>query len=156
MRLWIVIFSACLVATAAGCGKGDESTPAACLEGPATYLRALEAAPAAVKLEGETPISECLIQNQSGGDIARVGESLVLTATRLNADATADPGGEANLQLGYLVGAVERGIEETEGIHADLLRRLEVAARYAPGRRPPSAAFLRTYREGFDAGRSGG
>ena len=49
-----------------------------------------------------------------------------------------------------------RGSEETEGIHSDLVRRITVAARYAPGKEPLSEEFLATYREGFDAGRSGG
>ena len=86
----------------------------------------------------------------------QVGEALVEAATGLNAEAREEPGGEANLQLGYLLGAAARGGEETEGIHSDLVRRLSVAARYAPGKQPLSAAFLAAYREGFDAGRSGG
>jgi hypothetical protein len=141
---------------AVGCGDTDDSTPVACLEGVAAYERALGAAPGEVLLEGETPISECLAENQSGGDLARVGEATVAAATDLNAEARAEPGGEANLQLGYLLGAVERGSEESEGIHADLVRRLTVAARYAPGRQPLSKEFLSTYEEGFDAGRAGG
>jgi hypothetical protein len=140
----------------AGCGGNDDSTPVACLEGTEAYLSALDAAPDEVRLGGETPISECLAENQQAGDLATVGETMIEAATRLNAEARAKPGGEANLQLGYLLGAAERGAAETEGIHADLLRRLTVAARFAPGTEPLPGAFLRTYRGGFDAGRSGG
>ena len=140
----------------AGCGNSDESTPVACLEGAGAYERALKAAPDEVLLEGETPISECLPRNQSGGDLSRVGEALIVTATKLNAEAREDPGGDAALQLGYLLGAVQRGSEESEGIHSDLLRRLVVAARFAPGRQPLSQEFRAGYREGFDAGRAGG
>lgn len=68
----------------------------------------------------------------------------------------AEPDGDAALRLGYLLGAAERGSEESEGIHSDLLRRLTVAARYAPGRQPLSEEFLAAYKEGFEAGRSGG
>ena len=81
---------------------------------------------------------------------------MVGAATKLNAEARAEPGGDANLQLGYLLGAAERGADETEGIHAELIRRLTAAARYSPDNRPPSAAFLRAYREGFDAGQRRG
>jgi hypothetical protein len=140
----------------AGCGSQDDSTPVACLEGASTYARALVSAPGQVRLEGDTPISNCLAENQQGGDLATVGEAMVATATRLNAEARAEPGGDANLQLGYLLGAAQRGADRTEGIHSDLVRRLTVAARYAPRGEPLSPAFLATYREGFDAGREGG
>jgi hypothetical protein len=140
----------------AGCGSTDNSTPVACLEGEGVYLKALDKAPGEVKLSGEAPISECLAENQKAGDLATVGTALVGVATKLNAEARAEPGGDANLQLGYLLGAAERGASQTNGIHAELIRRLTAAARYSPDNRPPPAAFLRVYREGFDAGRAGG
>jgi len=141
---------------AIGCGDSDNSTPVACLEGAEAYERALAAAPDEVLLEGETPIGECLTRNQTGGDLARVGEAMLETATALNAAAREDPGGEANLQLGYLLGAVQRGSEESEGIHSDLVRRLTVAARYAPGKQPLPPAFYRAYRDGYAAGQRNG
>jgi hypothetical protein len=152
----LALFAAALACLAAGCGKQDDSTPVACLEGAEAYVGALAAAPGAVRLDGETPISECLAENQQGGDLASVGEALVGATTELNAAARAEPGGDANLQLGYLIGAAQRGADSSEGIHSDLLRRLTVAARYAPGREPLSRAFLRTYAEGYDAGRADG
>lgn len=141
----------------AGCGGREEpSTPVACLEGSEVYVRALAKVPAAITLDGETPIADCLAENQSGGDLATVGEAMVDAATELNAEAREDPGGQATLELGYLIGAAERGAERTEGIHADLIRRLVVAARFAPKDEPLSPAFLAVYEEGFDAGRAGG
>jgi len=140
-----------LTAGAAGCGQQDDSTPVACLEGSGTYLRALKAAPGEVTLGGETPIGDCLAENQKGGELATVGTAMVEAATTLNAEARAEPGGEANLELGYLLGAAGRGAEQTEGIHAELLRRLSAAARYRPDNRPLPPVFLRTYKEGFDA-----
>ncbi|HVD37384.1 MAG TPA: hypothetical protein VNC15_00985 [Solirubrobacterales bacterium] len=155
MRLAAALLTALLVLLA-GCGSSDNSTPVACLEGAAAYERALQAAPDEVLLEDETLISECLARNQSGGDLSRVGEAMIETATKLNAEAREDPGSDAALQLGYLLGAVKRGMEESEGIHSDLLRRLVVAARFAPGKQPLPQEFLAAYREGFDAGRVGG
>jgi hypothetical protein len=140
----------------AGCGKQEDSTPVACLEGPSAYVAALASAPGAVRLAGETPISDCLTENQQGGDLANVGGAMVEAATRLSAEARAEPGGDANLQLGYLLGAAQRGADSTEGIHADLIRRLAVAARYAPGKDPLPPAYLRTYRQGYDAGHTRG
>lgn len=148
---------ACLTALAAsGCGGQDDSTPVACLEGASAYLAALDDAPGRVELGGETPISECLAPNQQAGDLSTVGTALVEAATRLNAEARAEPNGNAALELGYLIGAAERGADETEGIHSDLVRRLAVAARFAPDREPLSNAFHASYTEGFDAGRARG
>ncbi len=147
---------AVIAAALAGCGEPSDATPVACLEGEDTYLKALAGAPGAVELGGETPISECLAENQKGGDLAVVGTALVEATTRLNAEARAEPGGGANLRLGYLLGAAARGASETSGIHAELIRRLSAAARYSPDNRPLPPTFLSTYREGFDAGEAHG
>jgi hypothetical protein len=157
MRVPAALVLACLAIFAvAGCGKTEASTPVACLEGADAYVSALAKAPGAVRLGGETPISECLTENQDGGDLANVGGAMVEAATALNVEARVDPGGEAALELGYLLGAVEHGAGSTEGIHTDLVRRLAVAARYAPGKDPLSPAFLHAYKQGFDAGHTNG
>ena len=137
----------------AGCGDGtDDSTPVACLEGARTYLAALEDAPGEVALEGETPISECLAQNQTGAALAEVGAAMLTAATKLNAEARAEPAGAASVQLGYLLGATKRAADRSAGIHAELLRRLSAAARYSPDNQPLPPAFLRAYRRGYEAG----
>lgn len=157
MRAFAALAACCLaLLPTAGCGSTDEETPAACLDGAGAYIGALEDAPGEVKLGGEAPISDCLVENQPGGELAAVGTAMVLAATRLNAEARKDPGGAANLELGYLVGAAQRGAEDTSGIHAELIRRLSFAARYSPENRPLPPLFLRTYRQGFDAGQARG
>jgi hypothetical protein len=156
MRAPFAILLALAVTFAAGCGERGDSTPVACLQGPGPYLAALERAPGAVKLSGETPISMCLTEAQQGGDLARVGEAMVEVATELNGEARAEPGGAAALRLGYLLGGAQRGADRTEGTHADLIRRLAVSARYAPGNQPLPPTFVRAYREGFDAGHTNG
>ena len=153
-RAYPIALLALLVVFAAGCGGTDDGTPVACLEGTPVYLTALEDAPGEVRLDSETPISDCLAANQAGGDLAEVGTAMLAAATKLNAEARAQPGDSANLQLGYLLGAAERGAAESEGIHDELVRRLSAAARYSPDNRPLPAQFFRTYREGFDAGRT--
>lgn len=148
-----LIALACAAALLAGCSSSeDEETPSACFAGSAEYLSALEAAPGEVRLEGETPISDCLIPDQQGGELAQVGGEMVLAATELNRAARRDPTGDAAIQAGYLVGAVERG---AEGIHADLVRRLNSAARYSPEGLLP-AEFERTFGEGYAAGKESG
>jgi hypothetical protein len=156
-RLRLSICLGALAALAAGgCGATDDETPVACLDGTGAYLGALGDAPGQVRLSGEVPISDCLAENQPGGELATVGTAMVAAATRLSAEARADPDGPAALRLGYLLGAAERGAEETGGIHADLLRRLQAAARYAPKERPLPEGFERSYSEGAAAGRRRG
>jgi hypothetical protein len=141
----------------AGCGSGgDEETPVACLGGTGAYLEALGDAPEAVELSGAVPISDCLIENQHAGDLGTIGTSMVGAATKLNAEARRDLGGQANLELGYLVGAATAGAEDTQGIHSELIRRLAVAARYSPDNQPLPAVFLATYKKGYDAGSARG
>jgi hypothetical protein len=136
-----------------GCSSDeDEEAPAACLAGSDAYLTALRAAPDEVRLQGEAPISDCLTPDQEGGQLATIGKEMIDAATELNAAAQQDPGGPASLQLGYLVGAVERG---SEGIHADLGRRLDTAARYSPDGLLP-AEFERSFGPGYAAGLESG
>ena len=40
-------------------------------------MKALEGAPGEVRLDGETPIGDCLAENQKGGDLATVGTAMV-------------------------------------------------------------------------------
>src|SRR5436309_2975895 len=88
-----------LALVSAGCGSSDSgATPVSCLVPAPAYVKALGSAPGAVRLAGGTPISDCLVKNQSGGDLADVGASLVRAATLLSAAAQKDPGGEQTLR----------------------------------------------------------
>jgi hypothetical protein len=151
-RLLPIALGLSVVHAAAGCGGTDDGTPVACLNGSGAYLRALEAAPGDVRLAGDVPISGCLAENQPAGDLATVGDALLDAATELNDRARAEPGGAANVRLGYLIGAAQAGAEGTDGIHAELIRRLIAAATYSPGRQVLTKEYERAYREGFDAG----
>jgi hypothetical protein len=151
-----ITLAACALACALGAGCSDsgedELAPSACLAGSTAYMRALESAPGEVLLEGEDPISDCLTPEQEGGQLASIGQEMIAAATELNAAAQENPTGPEALRLGYLVGAVERG---AEGIHADLVRRLNTAARFSPdGLLPPE--FERTFGQGYAAGLESG
>jgi hypothetical protein len=156
VRLALVALTPLAGIAFAGCGSQGDSTPVACLEGAAAYEKALQGAPGEVRLDDGTPISDCLASNQQAGDLAQAGEALVDTATALNAQAREQGGGKAAVELGYLIGAAQRGAADSEGIHSDLLRRLVVAARYAPGKQPLPPVFFRTYEAGYAAGRRAG
>jgi hypothetical protein len=156
MRAALIALPSLVVLLAAGCGGPSGATPVACLEGPRVFLAALDDAPGQARLGGATPISECLVRNQAAGNLAAVGAAMLTAATKLNAEARAKPGGVANLRLGYLLGAAERGAADTEGIHAELIRRLSAAARYSPGNRPLPPTLYRAYRSGYAAGQRNG
>ena len=144
------------IALICGCGSDDSETPTACLAPANAYLEALEDVPGEVRLDGATPISDCVVTSQSGGELSQVGSATVDAATQLNARARRDPSGDATVQLGYLVGAVQEGAAETGGIHADLVRRLDTAARATEGDESLSAAFERAFGEGYAAAQEGG
>jgi hypothetical protein len=136
-----------------GCGSSEEGVPAACLAPSDGYIRALQAAPGDVRLGGQVPISECLVPSQEGGQLANVGQQMIVAATRLNADARRDPGGPAALQLGYLSGAVSKGADP---IHSDLVRRLNSAAQFSESGAALPLRFQRAYSRGFLAGKQSG
>lgn len=144
-RLALTVMSTAILL--AGCGSASDATPTVCFEGPSFYLQGGR---------GGVLVSECLPANQKAGELARVGVAMLRATTKLNAEARARPGGRANVQLGYLIGAATRGGAETEGIHDELVRRLTAAARYSPDNRPLPATFLAAYQRGYDAGRARG
>ena len=146
------------LAVLAGCGSDEPPpTPAACLARASAYLKALEAAPSQVLLEATTPISSCLVEEQAPGPVQAVGRSVVAAATELNRRAREEPEPATIVQLGYLVGAVQDAAASTGGIHEDLILRLDSAARYVGrGGEPFSAAFERSFGEGYGAGQANG
>jgi hypothetical protein len=145
---------ALLALAAAGCGtKQNDRAPAACLVTNEGYLRALQAAPGAVRLAGSTPISACLVPEQDAGQLANIGHELVIAATKLNAQARRDPAGAATVQLGYLIGAVGKGADP---IHTDLVRRLNAAARFSRSGGTLPASFERAFGRGYAAGHASG
>jgi hypothetical protein len=127
VRRGSTVVLAVLALIPSACSSGAESVPPACLEGTGAILRALAAAPQPVRVDG-VRISRCFARRSGAGDIESMGAPLVDAAARLAARARADPDGRPAVELGYLVGAAERGESRTEGIHYELLRRLQSEA----------------------------
>jgi hypothetical protein len=137
-----------------GCGNSqDDQAPASCLVGNEAYLKALERAPAPVLLGSTTPISDCLVPQQQAGQLASIGQEMIVAATKLNAEARRDPGGPASVQLGYLIGAVSKG---ADSIHTDLVRRLNSSARFSETGGALPASFERAFGRGYAAGQRSG
>lgn len=139
---------AALTLLLAGCG-GDksESLPAACTDGPGAVIKALAKAPAAVALDGTTPISECFNHDAAGTDVQIVGTNLLNAAQQLGDRARAGDEKSA-LRLGYLVGAARKGAKRN-GLGDEIVRRLE--AETAVGTAQQAA-----YDRGLRAGSAGG
>jgi hypothetical protein len=141
-------------AAAGGCGSSQhDQAPAACLVPNQGYLRALEKAPAAVRLAGSTPISACLVPEQQAGQLGTIGHEMIVAATKLNAVARRDPGSPAAVQLGYLIGAVSKGADP---IHTDLVRRINASAHFSQSGGTLPASFERAFGRGYAAGRASG
>jgi hypothetical protein len=148
-----------------GCSDGRKvSTPPACLTAEATWVTALADAPQQVLLDGNTPISSCLPKYQSAAQHEEVGKSAVASATQLavfykdggkgkNASPSASAR-QAALMAGYLVGALAKGAEETEGVHETLVNRVEAAA--TNGLEDAGQELQGAYQQGHEAGLKNG
>jgi hypothetical protein len=140
----------CIAATAlllAGCGKDRaQPLPAACTAGPAAIVKALAKAPGAVTMKG-TPISDCFNLDANSDDVQIVGGFLLAAAQQLGDRARAGDQ-KAALQLGYLVGAAQRGAKRN-GLGDEIVRRLEAETTVGAARQ---AAYNRGLRAGSAAG----
>jgi len=151
-RLPILAALAAAAVLVAGCGsKGSTDVPVACAGTADSYLNALEAAPGTVRLDGETPISDCF----TGTESPDVGQAVIEAASSLNAQARREPAGAATVSLGYLAGAVHHGTADVPS-EADLVRRVDSAARYTPGGGSLGASFERAFGKGYAAGEATG
>lgn len=154
-----------LLVTFAGCSDGRKiSTPPACLAAPEFWLTALANAPERVVIEESAAISECLPEKQTVANQEEVGRTAVIVASSLavsikqgsaaGGESKSPTAEEAAMMAGYLVGALEKGANESGGIHDVLVTRVEAAA--TNGLDGASPAVRQQYEEGRDAGLSEG
>lgn len=137
-----------MLAAAAGCApqEKEQSLPVECELGQEAVTDALRAAPRPVRMDG-LPLSACFSPTSDGADLQSVGVTFVGAAGSLADQARTEPEGAAATQLGYLIGAMRRGAGgfETQGIHTELVRRVEQELTLVD---PDSRAL----REGLQAG----
>jgi hypothetical protein len=114
-----------LAALISGCSNDDGQVPVACEEGTQPLRAALVRAPAEVRLEDGTRLSQCFTRAAEPSEVQQVGAVFLDTAEQLAARARDQPHSAAALQLGYLVGAVRHGTRRTQGIHYEAQRRIE-------------------------------
>jgi hypothetical protein len=132
-----------------GCTAGDDPVlPADCLQGEGALEEALAGAPGPVRLPGGTPISICVELATSTADLQNVGVLVVGVAEGLEEQA-AQGDEAAAARLGYLVGAVQRGAERTNGTQLELAFRL---SRVAGALGDPSPQITGALNDGIAAG----
>lgn len=132
-----------------GCTREEEGgVPVACKAGEASVRGALGRAPGRVSMEGR-PLSACLARSSDPADLQVVGAVFIGVAEDLARSARSHPDGPAATQLGYLMGSARRGAHRTQGIHSELVRRMEQELVVVD---TSTAAFRRGERAGRESG----
>lgn len=141
----------CALALLAFSGCGSRTPPAqACIEAqPADVLQALAHAPGDVTLADGTPLSQCVRRTIDDSRLQALGATLTAAADELAAQMRSS--GAAAFQLGFLIGAVDRGATQAAGLQEELANRVAGAAAGLDSG-PRRAPLLR----GRAAGRAGG
>ncbi len=147
----VAVLAVAVAAVGAGCASEDDPRlPPACNDSVPAIEAALAKAPGDVQLTDGVKLSTCVANARTGADIQTVGALYTATAdvlaTRVARSDT------AAMRLGYLVGAARRGASRTDGIHHELVRRLENSTGLAGAPATRQAA----YRRGVAAGRDHG
>jgi hypothetical protein len=134
-----------------GCTEEDTPPPSGCFEGD-EVRRALDAAPAEVRLADGTALSRCVRLSTNDDQLQSLGLVLTAVADEL-ADRSERGDTRAAARLGFLLGAAEQGASKAQGVQLELVRRLESAARRADAAGADASAALR---QGRAAGVSDG
>jgi hypothetical protein len=152
----LLALAICAPGAVAACGGGDPpAQDPACIGPPQAIERALGRAPSPVTLDSGTRLSDCIAHAQSDADLQNTGLVLTRVADELSARAQRGDA-RAALGLGYLVGAARRGAAHTNGIHAELQRRMESAARPLSEEASGSPSITRALARGLRAGEATG
>jgi len=147
---WTGVACLLLILALGACGERTPS-PQACIQAqPADVLQALKGAPdgAVVALHDGTLLSRCVARTLDDSSLRALGATLTTAADRLARRMHASDA--AAFQLGFLIGATERGSASTAGFQGDLADRITGAAGLDGG--PHRAVLLR----GRAAGRRDG
>jgi hypothetical protein len=124
-RRWVTALGGTLVLLA-GCGPGATPIPAGCTDGSRQVTAALRSAPRPVALVGGFRLSQCISDGTDEAELLSVGLVFHQTAEALRVTARDGDDHAAAVQLGYLVGATRRGAKHTNGVMAELQRRIEL------------------------------
>ncbi len=113
-----------IAAVNGGCGASTAPVSSACTESEEAIRAALRTAPGAVRLTDGSRLSQCIRSGTGEADLLDVGMTFTRTADGLRVQAREKQDEAAAVQLGYLVGATRKGAAETNGVMAELQRRV--------------------------------
>jgi hypothetical protein len=133
-----------------GCGAQTLPEPGVCASDPAAVERAMARAPSAVRLADGTSISTCVSRALDDAQLQSLGATLTAVADDLASRARSAEG--AAVSLGYLIGATRRGAAHSNGVQAELVRRLEQDAVLDGASSARHAAVDRGVRAGNELG----
>lgn len=133
-----------------GCGRDDSPPPTGCAD-PQAGLAALHEAPGAARLTNGAALSACVEHATGDADLQAIGLAFTAMADQLSKQAPSSDA--AALRMGYLVGATRRGAAHTNGIQAELVRRIEQATLLDDG---APASRRAAFQRGLVAGRARG
>lgn len=148
-----VLAAAATAAGLAACGSGaPAAVSSACTTSPDALVAALRAAPAPVTLTDGSRLSRCVRNADSDADLQNVGLMFHQAAERLRVRAVAGDA-HAAIALGYLIGATRTGAQRTNGLLAELVRRMESVGGHLLAEDPRlQAAITRGMRAGAQRG----
>lgn len=118
----------CLLAALAldACGA-RQPLPLSCMDASeGDVVRALQRAPHTVALSDGTRISTCVARAIGDSELQVVGATLTAAADRLARHLARSD--RVAFQLGFLMGATERGASQTSGVQSELSTRIGQAA----------------------------
>jgi hypothetical protein len=134
---------ACVLALLAGAfaACAGRTPPAeACIQAQAAdVLQALTHAPGHVVLSDGTPLSQCVRRTIDDSRLQTLGAALTAAADTLAQRMRASD--DAALQLGFLIGAADRGAAQAAGLQEELAHRIAGAA--PPDGGPRRALLMR-------------
>ncbi|MEA2302859.1 MAG: hypothetical protein QOH43_139 [Solirubrobacteraceae bacterium] len=153
MARWLAAVGCVAAAwSSAGCGPGATPLADGCTEGGPIKL-ALTQAPRSARLPDGTPLSRCIADGQDEAELQNVGLAYTSVADALRTRAEAGEQAAA-LQLGFLIGATRRGAKRTDGVMAELQRRIELVGGRMLDQVPPATGLA--LRRGLTAGEDRG
>lgn len=126
LRRSALIATGLVTMVASGCGATTAPLSPACTGSQQTIRRALRAAPRTVRLPDGSRLSQCIRGGADQADVLDVGASFTGVADALRDRAREQRDPAAAVQLGYLVGATRKGAGRTNGVMAELQRRIEL------------------------------
>jgi hypothetical protein len=144
------IGAVCMLTLLALTGCGDRRPPAeACIQAqPADVLQALRRAPDRVVLADGTPLSQCVRRTIDDSRLQALGATLTVAADTLARRMHASDA--AAFQLGFLIGATDRGATQAAGLQGELANRVAGAA--PPDGGPRRAQLMRGRAAGLRGG----